>query len=161
MGDSIYTHVSRACTCFAGVLLQELTLHVGRRTQLALNSKRAEFAAAGRLCYRHATRTLAALWPKGNTSGLMGDSIYTHLSRACTCFAGFTAGADIACGQKDAAGAELQTCRICGGRAAVLSTCDANPRCVAFVMDGSSCGYLKGAKGPQQPGAYFWTFVKQ
>jgi hypothetical protein len=69
-------------------------------------------------------------------------------------------GADIACGQTDTAGAQLQTCRICGGRAAVLSTCDANPRCVGFVMDGSSCGYLKGAKGPQQPGAYFWTFVK-
>ncbi|WIA30963.1 hypothetical protein OEZ86_001011 [Tetradesmus obliquus] len=61
-------------------------------------------------------------------------------------------GGDIACGQKDTNGAVLQNCRVCGGRAAVLSTCDANPSCAAFVMDGSSCGYLKGTKGPQQPG---------
>lgn len=86
---------------------------------------------------------------------------HTPNKQSCFTAAGIpAAGGDIACGQRDANGAALQNCRVCGGRAAVLSTCDANPSCAAFVMDGSSCGYMKGTKGPQQPGAYFWTFVK-
>jgi hypothetical protein len=76
------------------------------------------------------------------------------------CIAGWAAGYDIACGQKDWKGKPAPFCKICGGRTAVEAACNQRAVCVAYDMQGRDCGYLKAARGPHKLAGGFSAWVR-
>lgn len=56
---------------------------------------------------------------------------------------------------------KLAAChQICAGADAAADSCDSNPQCATFDMEGDYCGYLKGAGGVQQYTEGFTNYCK-